>query len=284
MKPHLTLAAAVLALAIASPPAWSEVTSGQAVGAATGSAATPAAGNWSTALEKAPSDNGTTDLSKDLSAEARILNDHLANFDKPGQAPDAKKPAAATTNPGAVAAGAKAVAEPLDDWGSEWANKIRDFIKPIQKEVANSEVVQVVRELDAVIPKKRESDDSAAPPSVAPLILGPVGPLTSDEQRRRDQLASSLAMDQLIDDIKPFAYGLLALIVIGYLGVVTWRFLSWKQGKSSKRIRRSRAARQSRSHSGAMTSRAAPLSSRAAPLASRAAPLQDENKNEHLSS
>ena len=270
MKLYLTLAATVLALAIVSPPAWSEVTSGQAVDVNTGAAT----GNWSAALEKTPLDNPTRDLSKDLSAEARLLNDHLASFDKPGQAPDAKKPAAIIANPGAVAAGAKAGAEPLDDWGSEWANKIRDFIKPLHKGVVNSEVVQVVRELDAVIPKKRESDDSATPPPLAPLILGPVGPLTTEEQRRRDQLASSLAMEQLIDDIKPYAYGLLALIVIGYLGVVAWRFLSWKQGKSSKRISQSRAARQSRSRAG---------ETGAAPLASRAAPLQDDRKNERLS-
>jgi hypothetical protein len=160
-----------------------------------------------------------------------------------------------------------------------------------------------VRELESVIPKKRESDDTAAaPPPAAPLILEPLGPLTNEEQRRRDKLASSIAMEQLIDDVKPYGYGLLALMVLGYLGVVTWRFLSWKQGKSGKRVHRARVARRSRarpsvasesadqsdpdgpkSRSGALTSRAAPLSSRAAPLASRAAPLQNESQNERLS-
>lgn len=304
MKFHPTLAALVFALSTTCPTAWSEVTSGQATDTAAGAAAAPGAGNWSAALEKPTADNGTADLSKDLSAEARILNDHLANFDKPGQIPDAKKPGDKTaTMPGTAASGAKAAADAPADWGSEWANKIRDFFRPIHKEVANSDVVQAVRELESVIPKKRESDDTAAaPPPAAPLILEPVGPLTSEEQRRRDKLASSIAMEQLIDDIKPYGYGLLALMVLGYLGVVTWRFLSWKQGKSGKRIHRARVARRRRtrqsvasesadqsdpdgpkSRSGALTSRAAPLSSRAAPLASRAAPLQNESQNERLS-
>lgn len=305
MKLHPSLAALVFALSCACPTAWSEVTGGPLTDAAAGTTAAPGAGNWSAALEKAPSDNATADLSKDLSAEARILNEHLANFDKPGQIPDAKKPGDKTAAmPSAAASGAKAAIDVPDDWGSEWANKIRDFFRPIHKGVANSEVVQAVRELESVIPKKRESDEAAAAPPIAPLILQPMGPLTTEEQRQRDKLASSIAMEQLIDEVKPFAYGLLALLVLGYLGVVTWRFVSWKQGKSGKRIHRARVARNRRSgsqsrtpsepadernadgprsRSGALASRAAPLSSRAAPLASRAAPLQNESQNERLS-
>ncbi len=288
MKPHLTLAALVLAFSTA---AWSDVTSGASNDPLT-PATGPSTGNWSAALEKKGSDASSADLAKDLSPEARILNEHLANFDKPGQMPDAKRPAAKTaTSPVGAASGAKAADVP-DDWGSEWANKIRDFIRPIHKEVVNSEVVQVVRELDAALPKKVQSEDSAPGSAVAPLILHPVGPLTTEEQRQRDKLAASIAMEQLIGEVKPYAYGLLALAIVGYLGVVVWRFLMWKQGKSGKRIRRSRTARKSRSRSSEgeprggddrPASRSAALASRAAPLASRAAPLQVDIKNDHLS-
>lgn len=294
MKFHLTLAAFVLFVCTAGSSAWAEVTSGQGTDASAGAAATPSTGNWSAALEKSGADTATSgDLSKDLSPEARILNEHLANFDKPGQIPDAKKAAANTAaRPAGAASGAKAAAEVPDDWGSEWANKIRDFIRPIHKEVVNSEVVQVVRELDAALPKKVQSDDAAAGPAVASPVLLPVGPLTTEEQRQRDKLAASIAMEQLIDDVKPYAYALLALAILGYLGLVVWRFLMWKQGKSGKRIRRSQAARRSRSRSGAgesqgrsgsPTSRSAPLASRAAPLASRSAPLQSDTQNDQLS-
>jgi hypothetical protein len=301
MKIHLTLAALVLACATA---AWSDVTSGPindplAPAAGAGSAGSggqspgPSAGNWSAALEKKGSDATSADLSKDLAPEARILNDHLANFDKPGQMPDGKKPTAKTAaQPGVAATGAKVASEAPEDWGSDWANKIRDFVRPIQKEVVNSEVVQVVRELDAVIPKKREAEEP--PPAAAPLILPPVGPMTSEEQRRRDKLASSLALEQLIDDLKPYAYALLALAIVGYLGMVFWRFAMWKQGNSARRVRRAHETRTSRSRSAAgasgerdsnagPTSRSGALTSRAAPPSSRAAPLQSDTENDRLS-
>lgn len=289
MKLHLTLAAFVLAFSTA---AWSDVTSG-ASNDPLAPAEGPATGNWSAALEKKGNDATSADLSKDLSPEARILNEHLANFDKPGQIPDAKKPVSKTAAQPAVAASGAKAADVPDDWGSEWANKIRDFIRPIHKEVVNSEVVQAVRELDAALPKKVQSEDAAPSPAVAPLILHPVGPLTTEEQRQRDKLAASIAMEQLIDDLKPYAYGLLVLVIVGYLGVVVWRFLMWKQGKSGKRIRRSRVARKSRSRSSEgesrggddrPASRSAALASRAAPLASRAAPLQGDTQNDQLSS
>ncbi len=283
MKFHLFLAALVVAF---STSAWSDVTSGQSndLLAPVGDAgAKQSTGNWSAALDKTGNDATSADLSKDLSPEARILNEHLANFDKAGTIPDAKKSANKTaTSPGVAASGAKAAAEVPDDWGSEWANKVRDFIKPIHKDLANSEVAQVVREIDAALPKPVKIDDSG-PPAAAPLILEPVGPLTTEEQRRRDKMAASIAMEQLIDDIKPYAYGLVALAVLGYLGVVVWRFLMCKQGKPEKRIRHSRAARKSRSRSKSGESRSAPLASRAAPLASRSASLKEDTENDQLS-
>lgn len=200
----------------------------------------PGAPNWSGVLEK--TDVGGPDIAKDLPSESRMLSDHLVGEDAAAQGVGVRKlpartglasptTATATGNAPSSANGASGNANAAD-FGPNVFDAVKGDIKPIKEQIDTSEVMQSVREFDASVSGTLGANVGAAPngqPAQA------VRPLTAVDQSQRDKIAFDQAFQNLIDEIKPWAFGLLGLAVVGYLASLVWNFLHWKSKGDGKR-------------------------------------------------
>lgn len=188
--------------------------------------------NWSGAPEK--TDINGSDITKDLPTESKMLSDHLVGDDAPGTRKLAPKSSTATTTPSGVT-GTSAIqtpapspkANPIES-GNVVFDSVKDIVKPIKEQLDTSEVVQAVREFDAAVAGKLGENNAA-------IEAQKLKPLRSGELAQHDQAATELAYRQLLDEIKPWVFGLISLAAIGYIVSLVWNILRLKSKGSGKR-------------------------------------------------
>jgi hypothetical protein len=187
------------------------------------------------------------DLAKDLPSDAKMLSDHLTGGDSAGSS-NVLRALTARAGQGSSAAGTvggqpKAKADGADQTPGVM-DVIKENVRPIKEQIDSSEAVQAVRELDLKLSGRQASTDSAAPVDPTTTQEQTRAP-TSAEQAQRNKIAADLAMQQLIDEVKPWAFGLVGLLVLGYLATVVWHYLAWKGKRRNKARRLSTRSRRS---------------------------------------
>ena len=200
----------------------------------------PGAPNWSGVPEK--TDAGGPDITKDLPSESRMLSDHLVGEDAAAQGGGVRKlpartglasptTATATGNAPSSVNGVSGNSNAAD-FGPNVFDAVKGDIKPIKEQIDTSEVMQSVREFDANVSGTLGANVGAAPNGQpAQAVRQP----TAVDQSQRDKLAFDQAFQNLVDEIKPWAFGFLALAVVGYLASLVWNFLRWKSEAGGKR-------------------------------------------------
>lgn len=205
---------------------------------------TPVAGSFSTAPDKKPasstSDQATSDDSKDAALAASVMKEHLAREEQSAPLSNAR-----VVNPQAGPS-AKGPISPITGARPEvaeggLASTIKDFVRPIQEGVAQSGVMEAVRNFESDMGLSKRPD--SADPSARGYSTGAPGsgaPAKTAEQIRREQMAAATMFDDFINEVKPWAFGLAGLLALGYLVKLWLTYLRVKAARPGKRRRSSR--------------------------------------------
>lgn len=209
---------------------------------------TPVAGSLTSAADKTPAstppDVAAGDDSKDASHAASVMREHLAREEQFVPPPNAR---VANPQPGQLSKGQVTQGRP-DVAEGGFASTIKDFVRPIQEGVAQSGVMEAVRNFESDMGLSKRPD--SADPSSRGYSTGAPGtgaPAKTAEQIRRDQIASSMMLEDFINEIKPWAFGLAGLLVLGYLFKL---WLTYVRAKAARPGKRRRSARRRRSRTG----------------------------------
>lgn len=209
---------------------------------------TPVAGSLSTSPDKtsdkssasgAP-DAATGDDGKDASHAASVMREHLAREEQFVPPPNSR----VSNQPlGQLSKGLVTQARP-DVAEGGFASTIKDFVRPIQEGVAQSGVMEAVRnfEADMGLSKRPETADPSSR-GYSAGVPGTGAPAKTAEQIRRDQIASSMMLEEFINEVKPWAFGLAGLLVVGYLVKLWLTYLRVKAARPGKRRRSARRRR-----------------------------------------
>ena len=215
---------------------------------------------WAT--EPAPADH-----TKDIPTNEALLRQHLAggdsgssgSSDKPNSAAQKVRPGTGTTT-GSGQPQVQRQGERGEGTNSV-ANAVKEFVRPLHQEVNNSQVVKALREMDATVSGKAQSERADGTVSYG-VSSGPRGndaPGNAQAGRRSDPNAAALMWDQLVDEVMPWAMGGVALVAVGY-GAYFWlKLIKIKRLKRGDRRRAERSSRrverQAESRAGSQTSR-----------------------------
>lgn len=204
------------------------------------------------AHDRGASDDNSSGAAKDLPTDAKLLRDHLAEGG-PAGAPsegrgqsqaNSKAPSATADRPaGAASAGRGAT----DDLGI--GDAIKGVVKPLHQEVANSAVVQAVREIDASITGKGDADGANGPRGVG-LPDG-----QGVKSRPTDALAAKLILEQFIDEVLPWLAGLAALLGLGYAMAFWFKYVMAKKARELKQMRHVSKSKSTRRRSSSSSNR-----------------------------
>jgi len=168
--------------------------------------------------------------------------------------PSATLPAAAyplpaagpDTMPGAV---------PQDNPPPTLHSTLKETVRPLYNELEESGALQTWREVKADLglqarpwehepPPERNLSDASADPTAAPTWNDPARPPLSAAQERLNREYEAYVLQELIDEIKPWAIGALALYAVGYVIKRLFDFLQWNAARRRER----RAKRHHRHH------------------------------------
>jgi len=240
---HVTAVVLTMACAVGA-----EVTTGKAVAPSYGHAEELVSQPSTT--EKANTDTADSEPSKDAALASKVMKEHLSRDDS--------WPRSKGAPPGSFPGGSTDAA----NLGRSVSNAVKDVLKPIQDELNHSGLMDTVRtfESDMGIPRKRESTDM--PPlgysfgrsgvnsnegwvAGSNGASGSLGAVKSSEQVKREKLAASILLDELINDITPWGYGFLGLLALGYVGKL---WLNYRRRKAARPGKRRRSARRRRHH------------------------------------
>ncbi len=248
LKRHTLLFAASICLCVATQAEVSLGAAGNSgIAGKPGGARSTMAPAWPGALDAVP--GAGEDIAKDLPSESKLLTDHLNSAEAPGRSNVLK---ALIAMPGQAAGVAPAnPATPKTEaanLGNELFDAIKQGVKPVKEQIANSELVQTVRELDANLsgqPASAEGLEPANNPGYSAGAHAPSREATTAEQAQRNKITSDLAIQQLIEEIKPWVLGLAGLLALGYLATAAWSYLAWKNKRRSRQRRSSGNSRRS---------------------------------------
>jgi hypothetical protein len=168
----------------------------------------PVAGSSPSTAEKAPvsntSEGAAVDDSKDPSHAASVMREHLAREEQFVPPPNAR---GANPQPGQLSKGQVTQARPEGAEGG-FASTIKDFVRPIQEGVAQSGVMEAVRsfEADMGLSKRPDNADPASRGYSAGAPGTGAAPARTAEQIRRDQIASSMMLEEFINEVKPWCW------------------------------------------------------------------------------
>ena len=188
------------------------------------------------------SDDNSQGVAKDLPSDARLLRDHLAEGGPSGTPSEGRGTSQTATNatkapnaPNAAAAGGPAAAASASRTGAAdelgIADAIKGVVKPLHQEVANSAVVQAVREIDATITGKRDGDGANGPAGAD------AGAGQGAKSRPNDALAAKLIFEQFIDEVLPWLLGFASLIALGYGAAFWFKYTMVKKAQKLKQMR-----------------------------------------------
>ena len=215
---------------------------------------------WAT--EPAPADH-----TKDIPTNEALLRQHLAGGDsgspgssgRPNSEAQRVRPGTGTGTGSGQPQGQRQ--SERDEGTNSVANAVKEFVRPLHQEVNNSQVVKALREMDATVSGKVQSERAgdAVSYGVSTGLRGNDGPGNAPAGRRSDPNAAALMWDQLVDEVMPWAMGGVALVAVGY-GAYFWlKLIKIKRLKRGGRRRAERSSRrverQAESHAGSQTSR-----------------------------
>jgi len=193
----------------------------------------------STEAQGADGDGG-----KDASLAASVMKEHLAREEQSTPPPNARgaNPQAGQLSKGQITGGRP---EAVD---TGFSAIIKDFVRPIQEGVAQSSVMEAVRNFESDLGLSKRPD-SADPASRGYSTGAPNtgAPAKTAEQIRRDEIAASMMLEEFINEVKPWAFGLAGLLVLGYLVKLWLTYLRVKAARPGKRRRSVRRRHRHRS-------------------------------------
>ena len=186
--------------------------------------------------------------SRPLNETPSAMTPSAAGLDKSSTATSAATTRAAPT----PAATTKAVDDTL---GREIRDSVKEAVRPLHQDLVNSEAAQTLRALQSELSLGKEqafNDAEHAPtsgskntglPSEAAAWEGQANrePPRTAAQVERDKVLASVMMDKLIDEVTPWAIGLVALYLLGYLVKFALAY-----GRHRSNRRRQRSLRRSR--------------------------------------
>ena len=215
---------------------------------------------WAT--EPAPADH-----TKDIPTNEALLRQHLAGGDsgpsgssgRPNSEAQRVRPGTGTGTGSGQPQGQRQ--SERDEGTNSVANAVKEFVRPLHQEVNNSQVVKALREMDATVSGKAQSERAgdAVSYGVSSGLRGNDAPGNAHASRRSDPNAAALMWDQLVDEVMPWAMGGVALVAVGY-GAYFWlKLIKIKRLKRGGRRRAERSSRrverQAESRAGSQTSR-----------------------------
>lgn len=139
------------------------------------------------------------------------------------------------------------------DNGPTLHSTLKEAVRPLYQELQESGAVDTWRELksDLGLSKnnwERETHDDKVPisgdqpdPVHSAGWQSPTTPPKSAAQAQLDREYDAFLLQQLIDDVKPWVFGLIGVYALGYLAKLVFNFLQWKAAR--RRERRLRVAR-----------------------------------------
>jgi hypothetical protein len=210
------------------------------VGAVASLHAQPAADNAGAPPPWAATESNTPDHAKGLPSDAALLREHLAGGSD--ASPQVNPNPAQKVRPGLAASaaqGSSAVAN--GDGGNVVANAVKDFIKPLNQEINNSEVVKAVREMDATVSGRSRADGDDGGPRYGQSGGDATGGNRSN--RKADASAAALMWQQFVDDALPWAIGAAVVGVAGYGGYFWLKIIKLKRLKQGDKRRSERRSR-----------------------------------------
>ena len=139
--------------------------------------------------------------------------------------------------------------------GMNIGNTVKEAIRPIHEGLAQSGVIQSIREFDSDLGggnRRRENadQDPVRYSSGSPM---PVGPTKTTQQIQREQHAASGLLDELVKEATPWAAGLMGVLALGF---ATKAWMGWLHAKAARpgKLRRSGRRRSRSSTNGSSSS------------------------------
>ncbi len=187
---------------------------------------------WANPSDPAIGQGGASepDLARELPSAEKLLRDHLAG----GEPAPANQRGNANRPPPASVAGSGAVKgsapqDSKDDLGSAVAAAVKDVVKPIHQEIANSAVVQAVRDLDATISGKAPSDPAATRVTYE-AVGSPAANATRSPAGKPSGDAAALMWEQFVADVLPWA------LAVAFLAMSAWGAFQWFKYQRQKKL------------------------------------------------
>ena len=156
--------------------------------------------------------------------------------------------------------------------GMNIGNTVKEAIRPIHEGLAQSGVIQSIREFDSDLGggnRRRENadQDPVRYSSGSPM---PVGPTKTTQQIQREQHAASGLLDELVKEATPWAAGLMGVLALGF---ATKAWMGWLHAKAARpgKLRRSGRRRSRNSTNGSSNSSLQSLGGAPAALDARSA-------------
>lgn len=135
-------------------------------------------------------------------------------------------------------------------------DSVKDVVRPLYQDIATSDVAQALRGLQSELGLDKEQAFNDKEPRQAGSGLPSEATAWEGQPNReaprtaaqveRDKVLASVMMDKLIDEVTPWAIGLVALYVLGYLGKLA---LAYGRVRSIRRQQRGLRRRRTRSGS-----------------------------------
>lgn len=143
-----------------------------------------------------------------------------------------------------------------DASGQDIRDSFKEVVRPLYQDLATSDAAQALRGLQSELGLEKEQtfndkeirQTGSGVPSEATAWEGQSNrePPRTAAQAERDKILASVLMDKLIDEITPWAIGLVALYILGYLGKLA---LAYGKHRSARRQQRNVRRRRTKSSS-----------------------------------
>jgi hypothetical protein len=196
--------------------------------------------NVAATFEKSPGDGPASESAKELTTEEKLLREHLAQGEQAAVAANARAAqASARLQTGVVPSNAKISSGQSGNgesgnWATSLIKTLRDFVKPAKQNDASIDVLQPVKQLDSVLPKKREAEVEL-PSAITPVAGDPGAGARQGDRFRQDRAASGRTVQEMLDELRPWAWGIGALALLVFLLNLGWNFLRWKNARKIRR-------------------------------------------------
>ena len=142
--------------------------------------------------------------------------------------------------------------------GGLLSREVKEAVRPLYEDLAGSAVVETLRDLKSDFglagsssfkdpassdyPKNGGNSESTepAPWEKSGNRYGPDNQTRTAAQIEKDKLATAIMLDELIEAVKPWLYGLAGLYIFGYMFKLGLDYFRWKTTRSRKRATRGR--------------------------------------------